>query len=252
MPLPATICLDCVVPPQALCLSFPGGGQLCVNLPNAIIPSSSEVARQFFAQVNAALAPLGPIFAVMDAIKATVACVTAVPEAITKLDVTGLLQCAPDMAEKLSKLLTLFPPLSIPVLVRDLISAMIVFLEGLRNDLEGAKRQADRILEAATASQQPGNSSLAAIVSCAQGFYDKVMEHMSSSAAPLNRLIGVINAFLSLIPGVQPIPCIGGLDGTPSVIQDALRAFITTLTIVRNLLPGGLKLNPYVPKGANC
>ena len=56
-------------------------------------------------------------------------------------------------------------------------------------------------------------------MSCAQGFYDKVMEHMSSSAAPLNRLIGVINAFLSLIPGVQLIPCIGGLDGTPSVIR---------------------------------
>lgn len=225
---------------------------MCVSMPDAVIPSSSEVARQFFAQINAALAPLGSIFTVMDAIKATIACVQAVPKAITELDVTGLLECAPDMAEKLSALASIFPPLSIPVLVKDIITAIIVFLEGLRQDLEGAKLQADRILEAATAAQQPGNSSLSAIVACAQAQYNKVMEHHAASAGPLNKLLGSLNMFLGMVPGVDPLPCIGGLDGTPQVVQDTLSAFITTLTIVRNILPGGLKLNPFVPKGANC
>lgn len=205
-----------------------------------------------FAQVNAALTPLVPLFTIMDAVSALFDCAKAVPEAITKLDVTGLLQCLPDLVEKVGKLASIFPPLSLPVTIRDILTVMIAFLEGLRSDLEGAQRQLDRIAALSTAAQQPGNTSLQAILDCAQSFYSKVMEHTSNSAAPLNRLLGLLNQLLGLIPGVQPIPCIGGLDGVPSVIQDTLSAFIDVLTIVRNLLPGGLKLNPYIPKGANC
>lgn len=229
-----------------------GGAQLCVSLPSSIVPSSSEIARQMFAQVNSALAPLQSIFTIIDAIKAIFDCVSALPDVITKLDITALLECAPNMLEKVSKLISLIPPLSIPVVIRDVLTTMIVFLEGLRQDLEGAKIQADRILEAATAAALPGNGSLVGIVTCAQDFYTKVMSHTSASAEPFNRLIGVLNALLDMVPGVDPLPCIGGLDGTPQVIQDTLSAFITTLTIVRNILPGGLKLNPFVPKGANC
>lgn len=252
MPLPALVCLDCIVPPQSLSVTMPGGAVLSASLPNSIVPSSGEIARQLFAQVNAALTPLSPVFAIMDAIKAIVDCVTAVPEAITKLDVAGLLQCAPDMVNAFAKVAAIFPPLSLPQTIRDILAAIIAFLEGVRSDLEGAKRQLDRIAELSTAAQKPGNAALLPILGCAEAFYSKVMEHTANSAAPLNKLLGLINMLITLIPGVQPIPCLGSLDGTPSVIQDLLSAFIDVLTIVRNLLPGGLVLNPYIPKGANC
>lgn len=254
MPLPGndTICLDCQTPPQALCASLPGGAQLCVNLPNAVIPSPSEVARQFFAQLNAALTPLTPIFNILDAVTAVFNCVQAIPDAITKLDVGELLKCAPDMFEKVQKLTTIFPPLSIPVMVKDALTAIIAFLSGLRDDLDGAQRQLNRIAAANLLAQQPGNANLLAAISCAQNTYDRWMEHMQGSAEPLNRLMGILNMFLSLVPGVDPLPCLGLGGGNVTALQDALEDFIQVLTIVRNLLPGGLKLNPYVPKGANC
>ncbi|MCC5318655.1 hypothetical protein LMP57_13505, partial [Staphylococcus aureus] len=56
------------MPPATLELPFPGGVTLIAALPNSIVPNSSELARQMFAQVNSALAPLMPIFNVLDAI----------------------------------------------------------------------------------------------------------------------------------------------------------------------------------------
>jgi len=231
---------------------MPAGASLCAQLPNSIVPSSSELARQMFAQVNSALAPLSPLFTMMDTIKALFDCVSALPDVITKLDVTALLECAPNLAEKISKLIAIFPPLSIPATIRGILDSVIVFLNGLQQDLAGAQLQLDRILEAGTAAQIPGNEPLLAIVACAQDFYGKVMEHMANSAQPLNRLLGVLNMLLGLVPGAPTIPCIGGLDGSPAVIQEALEKFIAVLKIVRSLIPGGLLLNVYVPKGQNC
>lgn len=252
MPIPNLPCVTCLVPPATLELPFPGGVTLIASLPNSIVPNSSELARQMFAQVNSALAPLMPIFNVLDAITTLKDCVTAVPKAILSLDPTPLIECAPKMLEAVSKLASLIPPLSLPSTLRGIIDTMIVAAEGLREELEGAKLQLDRLLEAGTASQLPGNSPLIAIVVCAQSFYNSVMQHTANTATPLNKLIGVVNLLLSLIPGDIQIPCIGGLDGSPSVVQGILEKFIAVLKIIRAILPGGLKLNVFVPVGPNC
>lgn len=252
MPIPNLPCLECIVPPQALCLTAPGGVSLCVNLPSLTVPTLSEIARQMFAQINTLIAPLGPVFALMDVVKALGDCVQSVPEAIVKLDPSGLIQCAPVLVEKLAKVAMMFPPLSIPIMLKDAITAIIAFLQGLQEDLQGAQLQLDRILEANTASLLPGNAALIDVVSCARSFYDRVMEHIAAGASPLNRLLGVLNFLVGFLPGVPPLPCIGGLDGLPTYVQTVLEKFITVLKIARSLLPGGLKITPYIPAGANC
>ncbi len=255
MPLPlplSEICKPVVVPPQSLCVTMPGGAQLCVNLPVVVPPSASEVARAMFAQINAALAPLTPIFNLIDAIAAVVACVQAVPEAITKLDVFALVQCVPDMVEKVAKLMSLIPPLSIPVTIRDILTVIIAYLSGLVADLEDAKAQLQAIALANLKAQTPGNAGLFGAVLCAQGLYEAGMANMAAGAEPLNRLMGILNALLALVPGVDPLPCLGSLDALPTVVIDTLNAFIDILNIIKNILPGGLKLFPYTPKGANC
>ena len=252
MPIPVLPCLSCIVPPATLCVSLPAGATLCANLPNSIVPSTSELARQMFAQVNSALAPLSPLFTMMDTIQALFDCVSALPKVISELNIVPLLECAPNLAEKISKLAAIFPPLSIPSTIRSILDTVLVFLTGLQQDLAGAQLQLDRILEASTAAQIPGNEPLLAIVNCAADFYGKIMEHTANSAQPLNRLLGVLNMLLSLVPGAPTIPCIGGLDGSPAILQGILEKFIAVLKIVRSLIPGGLVLTNYVPKGANC
>lgn len=231
---------------------MPGGASICASLPSLTIPTTSEIARQLFAQINSALTPLLPAFAIFDVLKALADCAKAVPEALVSLDPTGLIECAPALAEKLAKVVSMFPPLSIPVAIRDCLGAIILFLQGVQEDLQGAQQQLDRILEANTAAQLPGNSNLLAVVACAQSFYDAIMSHIAAGATSLNRLIGLLNTFLGFIPGVPPIPCIGGLDGVPSIVIGIIEKFIDALKIVRSLLPGGLKLFPYTPKGAGC
>lgn len=254
MPLPDLnqLCLECVVPPQKLCVTMPGGASLCVNLPDATPPNASEVARAMLAQVNAALTPLTPLFNIIDAVVSIVACVQAIPDAIIKLDPSGIIQCVPEMVQKLSKLLAIIPPLSIPITIRDILAVIIAFLSGLKSDLEDAKIQLNRILVAQLKAAQPGNSKLLDVISCAQATFDAMMAHIREGAAPLNRLIGLLNALLGLVPGVDPIPCLGSVEGLPQPVIDTLTTFIDVLTIVRNILPGGLKINLYTPKGANC
>lgn len=252
LPNPSTLCTLFPVPPPNICLTFPGGAELCAQLTGSIVPSTSELARQAFGMINAALAPLTPIFNIIDLGTTIVDCVKAVPDAILKLDPTGLIECAPSMLEALQKVVSMVPQLSIPVMIRDILSVIILFLEGLRNDLDGAVRQLERIAQVNLLAQQPGNFNLGQCAICCQASFDKFMEFTLASAEPLNRLMGLLNAFLALVPGVDPLPCLGSLAGTPTVIQDFLSTFIDILKIVRNLLPGGLKLNLYSPKGANC
>lgn len=253
MPVPQLPCLTCDVPPPLLELQLPGGAKLVAGLTGSIVGSSSELARQMFAQINSALAPILPLLDIVDAVTSITECVKAVPKALVELDPTKLVECAPNMVAAVAKVANLIPPLSLPATIKGILDTLIVALEGLKQDLEGAKLQLDRLLEAGTASQLPGNSPLIAIVACAQSFYDAVMQYTANTATPLNRLIGLVNLLLSLIPpGNIVIPCVGGLDGAPQPVIDLLEKFIEVLKIIRSLLPGGLKINLFVPQGANC
>ena len=252
LPDPSTLCALFSVPPPNICMTFPGGAELCAQLSGSIVPSTSELARQAFGMINAALAPLAPVFNIIDLGTTIVDCVSAIPDAILNLDPTGLIECAPNMIEALNKVLSMVPQLSIPVMIRDILSVIIMFLEGLRNDLDGAVRQLERLAQMNLLAQQPCNFNLVAAITCCQASFDKFMEFTMGGVEPLNRLFGLLNAFLALVPGVDPLPCLGSLAGVPTVIQDLLSTFIDILKIVRNILPGGLKLNLFSPKGANC
>lgn len=206
-----------------------------------------------FGQINSALAPILPLLDIVDAVTSMTKCIQAVPAALVELDPTKLIECAPRMIEAVAKVANLIPPLSLPATLKGIIDTLIVALEGMKADLEGAKLQLDRLLEAGTASQLPGNSPLIAIVACAQSFYTAVMQHTANAATPLNRVIGLANLLLSLIPpGSLVIPCVGGLDGAPQPVIDILEKFIQVLKVIRAILPGGLKLNLFVPQGAGC
>lgn len=253
MPTPNLPCLTCIVPPASIEIVLPGGATLVAGLTSSIVGTSSELARQMFGQISSALAPILPLLDLVDAVTSMTECIKAVPSALVELDPTKLIECAPNMISAVAKVANLIPPLSLPATIKGILDTLIVALEGVKQDLEGAKLQLDRLLEAGTASQLPGNSPLVAIVACAQSLYDAVMQYTANTAAPLNRLIGLANLLLSLIPpGSLVIPCIGGLDGAPQPIIDLLEKFIQTLKVIRGILPGGLKLNLFVPKGANC
>lgn len=238
MPLPdlSTVCIDLKVTSQELCVTFPGGAEMCVQIPG--VPDPTDVSKQLLAQANAALAPLVPMFNIVDAIIALFNCVKAIPDSLgPPPDPTKLAECIPDLAEKIDKLLKLIPQLSIPVLIGGLIDVLLFYLQGLRGQLQSVIAAQLRIAAAATRAAELGNVQLRTVVDCANASMDAYLQNLNEGMKPLNRLIALLNLFLQLA-GLPAIPDFKNLGDDAEAALAPLDAVIDSLKTVRAGLPG--------------
>lgn len=220
---------------QGLVIHMPGGVELSVMTPE-IGPTRISVAKNLLTQANAALAPLTPFFNVLDAVIAVKDALTAIPRCISNLSPGPLLNALPVVNQKINKLLALLPQLSVPILVRDVIEALILSLNGIIDLLEAVLVQEAKIAAAATKASEPGNAALAAIVICAQTTNDAQKAEIAAGMAPLNRLIGVLNLFLKLI-GQKPLPNLASLPANTQDAIDQLQGVVDLLEKVRKSIP---------------
>jgi hypothetical protein len=238
MPLPdlSEVCIDLKVTSQELCVTFPGGSEICVQIPG--VPDPTDVSKQLLAQANAALAPLVPVFNIIDAILALFKCVKAIPDSLgPPPDPTKLAECIPDLAEKIDKLLKLIPQLSIPVLIGGFIDVLLFYLEGLRGQLKAIIAAQVRILAAATRAAELGNVQLRTVVDCGEASMDAYLQNLNEGMKPLNRLVGLLNLFLELA-GLPKIPDLANLGDDAEAALVPLDAIIDSLKTVRAGLPG--------------
>ena len=239
MPLPdlRDFCLDVDVVPGEVCVTFPGGAEMCVTLPDIVPPTPDKLIRQLFAQINAALTPLTPIFNIIDAVVAVFDCI----KAISTLNPEEIIACIPGLAEAVQKLLNLIPQVSLVVLVAGIIEILILWLRGVRNQLVRAQQLLQRILDAETAAARPGNLALASVIPCSLDDLDKLIQWQNESAKPVNRLIGIVNTFLEII-GLSrfKIPCLGSFLADLDAIDLALQLIdllVQLLEIIRAAIP---------------
>ena len=238
MPLPnlSEMCIALKVSRQELCVTFPGGAEMCVQIPD-IVPDPTEMSKQLLAQANAALAPLVPIFNIIDVVMALFNCVKAIPDSLgPPPDPSKLAECLPDLAKKASKLLKLIPQLSLPLLLVGLIDVLLFYLEGLRGQLKAVIAAQVRIAAAATRAAELGNVQLRTIVDCATANLDAHLQNLNESMAPLNRLVGVINLFMELL-GLPKVPDISSLCDDAEAALVPLDAAIDGLKAARAAIP---------------
>lgn len=221
------MCLPLSIGDGDHCVVMPGGTELCVNFPSIIPPTLLELMQQMFAQLNSAMAPLQPIFNIIDAIVQVLECI----KATSTLDPEEILACIPGLTEKVNKLLALVPQLSIPLMIRDVIKCVVIFLEGLQDQLRSIQEFLNRVLAAELAAAEPGNVGIGLSVDCAKGQIDAQLDYLNETAKPVNRLIGLINFFLDLI-GLDDfcIPSIG------SVAVDVIDPFLELLQVLIDFL----------------
>jgi hypothetical protein len=239
MPLPdlSVACIEIKVGKQDLCVTFPGGAEMCVQMPSVTVPDPSELSKQLMAQANAALAPLMPVFNIIDAVLALFNCVKAIPDALgPPPDPSKLAKCMPDVAKKVSKLLKLIPQLSVPLMIVGLIDVVLTFLEGIRGQLKAVIAAQVRIAAAATRAAELGNVQLSTIVDCANANIDAQMKNLSESAAPVNRLIGVINLFVELA-GLPKLPDLSNLGNDAQAALGVLDPLVDQLKAARSAIP---------------
>lgn len=218
---------------QTLRLRLPGGPTLqCMT--SSRIPSPLEVTKCLLNQVSTALAPLMPVFNLIDAMLAVKAFAEAVPELIT--DPTALIQAITDLIEKISALASLVPALSVPILIVDFIDIVILALEGIVTELGLIVDQLARIQAAELEAAVPGNEALLDTILRANQLLEQIQTSLDDSMGPLNSLFGVINLFMSLI-GLEPIPSIVDLPEDPTEVIEALETTIEALRVVRQSIP---------------
>lgn len=234
---PDLTCARVTAIPGGLCISFPGGVTMCASA-GIRTGDTAAMMESFFGQINAALMPLAPFFNVIDVIQAIFNCINAIPKAISvPPDITALPMCIKQLGEAISKLLAMLPPLSIPKLVKGILIAVALALTSMKQEIQALITQNARIVAAATLAAEPGNIQLQTVVDCATGNFSTTLENLNASMAPLNRLIGILNILLKLVPSSPQVPSIADLGTDAAASLNVLDDAITAITTVANLIP---------------
>ena len=93
IPMPDLTCAKIYAAPGGLCITFPGGAQLCAQA-GTRFGDVSAMSESLFAALNAALLPLLPFFNIVDVFVAILNCITAIPKTIgPPPDPTALPKC---------------------------------------------------------------------------------------------------------------------------------------------------------------
>lgn len=236
MPFQAS-CALVTITSRELCIRMPVGQELCVQLPDVGVADPSELGIGMMAQLNSALTPLAPIFNIIDVALAIFHCIKAIPKAIATLNPKLLVDCVDALALAVDKLIQLIPQLSIPLMIVDAIDVLIVYLTGFKRQLEALAAKEARLLQAATKGAEPGQFALAGHVECVEANFDVDIENLNEQTAPVNRLIGLLNAFLSIISaGKLKLPCIGTV-GNISAALVGIDLLIEVLQTIRDVIP---------------
>lgn len=239
MPLPDLniFCIR-VAPGNRLCITFPGGTEICSIFADAKIPAGDELTNQLLAHVNTALAPLTPIFNIIDVLVAIVNCVKAVEDALGSVppDPTKIAQCFPQLSRALARLLRLIPQLTIPALIGGLLDLLIANLIGLRTQLLAVINKQLRVLAAQTRASKLGSVQLLTATNCAQEEIDATLKNWNENAKPLGRLINTANALLQLA-GLDPLPSIQDLGADAEKALAPIDSMIQAFEAVRRGFP---------------
>jgi len=226
-------CVDIEVRNRELCIRFPGGSRICASPPGIVGPTEDELAQILMAQVSPALAPLQPIFDLIGALVAVKDFAEAVPQIL--VDPSALVEATADLVEKVTSLAAILPPLSVPVLIVDLITTLLKYLEGTLAQLQLLVEQQERINAARETAVEEELSELLAGVECAEQQLEGLLESLQDGAGPINNLLEVINAVASLagLPEIAPF----SISGTISESVEAIEGLVETLTAARDAIP---------------
>jgi hypothetical protein len=187
------------------------------------------------------MAPLAPIFNLIDTVLAIYKCVKAVPDAITKLDPGELLDCLPALAALIDQLLSLIPQMSLPKLIKASLTTLATLLRGVAADLAYTQAQLTRIVQAAERAASLNDSKMAGFLVCAQHDHQAVMDSTAQALAGLSRFILLLNVFMGLFGGPE-IPCFSDLvetamdEGLDPVIE-LLRDLADILSDLARMIP---------------
>lgn len=235
-----TVSVDCPtvdVIDQGLRVRIPGGATLNATV-DSTTPTRAAIARDLIAKINTALAPLQPLFTVIDVLLALKDVVFGIKDAITAFPPRPDRAIEPlaDLVEKASTLPSLIPQVSGPVMVLDILDVLIEVVSALEDQLEGIIAQEADILAAEQIAAEPGNESLLAVTACARDVNAAVLANMQAGLTPLNRVVAVLNLVVQML-GLQPLPDLGDLGADAAAALEVISDFRAAIAALRSAIP---------------
>lgn len=239
---PEDLCFDMPEIPTIDDICFPGG--FCLSYVwDSIgkIPTAADIGMDFFSQIGPALTPLVPLFNVLDTALAMFRCIKAIPDAITSLDPSELLNCLPALAKLVDQLLGLIPQLSIPKMIKAALTNLAMMLESIAGEFSYLQSQLQRIADMVDRAAELNDVKMNGFLVCAQNDLQDTVLSTSEALKGIGRIILLINIFIGLIGG-EEIPCFGSLiednisEGFDVVI-DLLLSLAEVLRIMAGAIP---------------
>lgn len=224
MGLADSICVEIPDVGDAFALSLPGGLEISdYNLMKAIQPL---------------LAPLMPLFDIIDTVVAIYNCVKAIPDCFgPPPDPSGLVHCLPNLADKIMTLLKLVPQLSLPITIASLVDLVIAALREVKEKLQNLVDQLGQIERSIDHARNLNDAGLTAILACAQGNVEQEARNMGKQLASLGKLLEIISLFTQMVGG-PAVPSLSDLGGVPlKQVLAPIDALVSTLMTVREAIP---------------
>jgi hypothetical protein len=228
----AAFCRKVAPAVEGRCIRFPGGAKFCI--PNLGAGSPLAQLRTALALLSVALVPLQPFFNVLNVLKAIKGCIDAVPELLT--DPTKLVQAIADLAKAFGAVIAMFPQVSVPVLIKDILALVAFALRTIAEELQVFVEAAAAIAESAALAESTGLPSLTAEVSCAQDSFDLELANVNASLGPLAELLGAVNLLLGLI-GAPEISLDLSSSDDPAQAIEAMLAIAEALEQAADAIP---------------
>jgi len=240
-------------PPAVLCTGLPALGSIeDICLPGGVclsyiwnatgqIPSLSDMALDFMGQLGPALTPLVPFFNLLDTVVQVYNCVSSIPDIITTLDPTELLNCIPALAKLVDQLLKLIPQLSIPKMVIAALKNLASLLRGVATDLDNLVAILEAIALQIDRAAELNDHTMNGFLVCSQETVERTALSTGEALKGIGQIVLLLNVFIGLFGG-EPIPCFSGLikdnigEGLDVVI-DLLYALADVLETLARAIP---------------
>jgi hypothetical protein len=185
--------------------------------------------------IQPALAPLVPVFNILDTVMATVNTFKTVPEVI--VNPKALADALAELLEKFAKLLGLVPQLSLPLTLVGLLDLLIDALVKAKLELGHLDLQFQGVAEVKLKAELLGDLKLMAIAECAEANIKIEVDNVAARLGALAGLIGIVNLFMGLVGG-KAIPDFSNLAGKSlGEVVDLMDDLVKVLEAARKAIP---------------
>lgn len=219
------------LPPDFPCPEFPDIDVCAAILPGGVDFSDPDMLRF----LQPALAPLSPLFTIIEALLA----VKEIADAVLELpDPQPLIDAIPGLQAQIDKLLAFLPQVAIPRLALDAIDCIIAELEKLRRKVSGLLAEIDRIATVLDRATELDDPQLNAFAVCATDRVGATLDETLAGLTALGRLLGVIGGFLELIGVDVALPDWSDISGAAiDTLLEPIDRALDLLRTARGLIP---------------